>query len=487
MAINLDTGNVTNSVKREEIITYLQSMDQLFPVPISQKVNIPEYADKLIDRATLVVYKEHGILTGMAAGYTEHLPDSNLAYLALVGILPEAQSKGLGSALVKQFIDVAKRTGAQGVHLYTDPSNYRAIAMYEKLGFTRIRIAGDQRWHDVHFQLLFEHKQGEKVEENKTALVTAIGSFSAETVITSLKDRNSFRVVGCDIYPAEWIANSLDVDSFYQVPRSREERAYIDAITSICEREGVDYILPLTDPEIDVLIRHQKQLEDSGTRLLVCPPSVIKRCRDKFAFYEYCRTIESGFQVIPTLRVTKAMTEIPFPFPVFCKPINGRSSEGVRRIQNQREWSLFISELQDSYIVQPYISGENITVDVVRQPQTRKTVAVARQELLRTVNGAGLSVRIYRDSQFEQACCELACKLGTIGCVNFEFIKDKSGVYRLLECNPRFSGGVSFSHEAGYDMVTNHLRCFEGSCDIDDAPVARSCYMARRYEQWVIA
>lgn len=324
-------------------------------------------------------------------------------------------------------------------------------------------------------------------KQSKTALVTAIGSFSAETVITSLQKRSAFRVVGCDIYPAEWIVNSLDVDSFYQVPRSRDELEYIAAIIGICEREAIDYILPLTDPEIDVLIKHQKQLEGIGTRLLVSPPSVIKRCRDKYVFYEFCRTIESGFQVIPTLRVTKAMTESPYPFPVFCKPVNGRSSEGVRRIQNQREWSLFISELQGSYLVQPFIAGENITVDVVRCPQTEKTVAVARQELLRTVNGAGLSVRIFHDSRFEQACCDLADNLGIIGCVNFEFIRGEDGEYRLLECNPRFSGGVSFSHEAGYDMVTNHLRCFEGSCDIDDAPVARSCYIARRYEQRVIA
>ncbi|MFQ9705363.1 MAG: ATP-grasp domain-containing protein [Enterocloster clostridioformis] len=48
------------------------------------------------------------------------------------------------------------------------------------------------------------------------------------------------------------------------------------------------------------------------------------------------------------------------------------------------------------------------------------------------------------------------------GCVNMEFIEDRDGVYHMLECNPRFSGGVEFSCLAGYDCVTNHLRCFEG-------------------------
>ena len=51
----------------------------------------------------------------------------------------------------------------------------------------------------------------------KTALITAIGSFSVDIAIKNLK-KMDFRVIGCDIYPKEWIANALDVDSFYQAP-----------------------------------------------------------------------------------------------------------------------------------------------------------------------------------------------------------------------------------------------------------------------------
>lgn len=318
------------------------------------------------------------------------------------------------------------------------------------------------------------------------AVVTAIGSFSAKTVISSLH-KNEYRVVGCDIYPAEWIANSLEVDSFYQVPTSNDEQAYVDAIASICRREHIDCILPLTDPEIDVLIKYRELFAHEGVQLLVSPRPVIERCRDKFSLYEFCRDIERDFEVISTKRVVGEMVESPFRFPVICKPINGRSSQGVRRIQNHREWSLFISELQGDYIVQPLIEGENITVDVVHQPRTAKTIAVPRKELLRTANGAGISVHLFLDEGFSRMCCDLACKLGIVGCVNFEFIRDESGRFWLLECNPRFSGGVSFSHEAGYDMVTNHLRCFRGDDDIDDACGVRPCYMARRYEQWVTA
>ena len=48
----------------------------------------------------------------------------------------------------------------------------------------------------------------------ETVIVTAIGSFSAQNVISACHAAG-MRVVGCDIYPAEWVVNSQDVEVFY--------------------------------------------------------------------------------------------------------------------------------------------------------------------------------------------------------------------------------------------------------------------------------
>ena len=52
---------------------------------------------------------------------------------------------------------------------------------------------------------------------SRTILVTAVGSFSAAAVVGNYK-KEGFRVIGCDIYPAEWIVASGEVDRFYQAP-----------------------------------------------------------------------------------------------------------------------------------------------------------------------------------------------------------------------------------------------------------------------------
>ena len=47
----------------------------------------------------------------------------------------------------------------------------------------------------------------------RTVVVTAIGSFSADIVIKKCRE-NGIRIIGCDVYPGEWIADAGNVDAF---------------------------------------------------------------------------------------------------------------------------------------------------------------------------------------------------------------------------------------------------------------------------------
>ena len=67
------------------------------------------------------------------------------------------------------------------------------------------------------------------MENKQTVLVTAIGSFAADTVIRELKEAG-YRVIGSDIYDPKWVAASQDVEAFYQAPLAKDEKKYIDFI-----------------------------------------------------------------------------------------------------------------------------------------------------------------------------------------------------------------------------------------------------------------
>ncbi|WP_143321908.1 ATP-grasp domain-containing protein [Clostridium sp. HBUAS56010] len=316
----------------------------------------------------------------------------------------------------------------------------------------------------------------------ETALVTAIGSFSADIVIKNLKKR-AVRVIGCDIYPEEWIADSRNVDAFYQVPYATEEERYVKELLAIGVREQVNLLIVLTDVEVDVWNRHRKELKEHSITLCLSSEETIALCRDKRAMNRFLSGRNLG-NSIPTRELLETEIET-LSYPVVLKPFNGRSSQGLHYIKSLEEMKHVLTLCKpEEYVVQPYYKGSVITADIVRDPQSGTSIVICRRELLRTLNGAGTSVLVFSDPLLEKMCQEIAQALEIKGCVNFEFIEGEDGIYHMLECNPRFSGGVEFSCLAGYDCVGNHIRCFTGE-DIEPGSHIKGMYIARKYEEYI--
>ena len=320
-----------------------------------------------------------------------------------------------------------------------------------------------------------------------TVLVTAIGSLAADIVIKNLK-KEGYQVVGSDIYPKEWIVDAYSVDRFFQVPLAADSAAYVNALIGICMENKVNYLIPLTDVEIDVLKNNRNLFDVIGTTICISSDKTIEICRDKRKTAQYLQQA-SSIKRIPTLSASQISLNSDFNigFPMIAKPYNGRSSNGIQRIHTTQELDVFLdSKTTNGYIIQPFISGKVVTVDVIRQADGKKIIAIPRLENLRTANGLGTSVHIFHDHVLQEECCLLADHLEIIGCVNFEFIKTGEGCYYFLECNPRFSGGVEFSCMVGYDLISNHIRCFMGE-PIDELESYRDCYIARKYEETITA
>lgn len=335
--------------------------------------------------------------------------------------------------------------------------------------------------------------------EKRTALVTAIGSFSADCVIRNLKE-NGFRVIGTDIYDKNWVACALDVDVFYKAPMASDEDAYIAFLKEIIEKEHVCRILPLIDVEVDALNRHRREIENADCVICMSGQETIEILRDKVEVSQQVGGVlntaddpdlRGAIRVIPTRRASEIDFE-QVTYPIVLKPVNGRSSNGLYRIYQEDQLGFAFANILnpekidddalERYIVQPLIKGNVITVDVVRDRKGNCT-AVAREELLRTPNGAGLSVKVFRDELLEKACRRIAERTGVLGCVNFEFIRGEgSGVYYFIECNPRFSGGIAFTELAGVRMVRAHLAVFDGA-GLSGLAEPQTGYMTRKYQE----
>ncbi|MFI3326465.1 MAG: ATP-grasp domain-containing protein [Clostridia bacterium] len=314
-------------------------------------------------------------------------------------------------------------------------------------------------------------------------LITAIGSFAADITIKNLK-KNNYRVIGCDIYEKRWIVDAYNVDEFYQAPYVSEKEVYISFIKDICLKENIKFIIPLTDIEVDILNLYREWFINNNIVLCISSKKVIELCRDKNKLSKFINEKNNIIKTIPTT-LLKDVEENNLCYPIVCKPINGRSSQGLKYIYNIDDWFNFKRNvIQENFIVQPYIEGSIITVDIIRSSIKNKVVTIGRKELLRTLNGAGTSIHIFKDDKLQCQCVELANLLDVIGCVNFEFIQTESGEYYFIECNPRFSGGIEFSCIAGYDCVINHLNVFLDN-DINDLHEIKNQYIVKKYEEYV--
>ena len=74
-------------------------------------------------------------------------------------------------------------------------------------------------------------------------------------------------------------------------------------------------------------------------------------------------------------------------FPLVAKPFDGRSSQGLKILESESDLRFLLNscseERKQQYLVQPKIGGTVITVDVVRNPETKQTFCLPRRELLR--------------------------------------------------------------------------------------------------------
>lgn len=312
-------------------------------------------------------------------------------------------------------------------------------------------------------------------------LVTAIGSFSADIVICNLKSQEH-RIVGSDINNKEWIANSLCVDQFYQSPLAADKKKYIEFIINVCKIESIDYIIPLTDVEVDVINEFRDLLRKMNVIVCLSDKATIDICRDKYSLYKCLKSQNVDCLIRTELLSCKLENNIEFPIVV--KPINGRSSQGLMYFDDIEALHFFIENNSiENYIIQPKFDGSIVTVDVLRNENQNVFIATPRIELLRTLNGAGTSVKIFDDKKLRDISQNIANILGIHGCVNFEYIMVNDD-YKFLECNPRFSGGVAFSCMAGYNYVLNHFKCFSQE-KVDDINNIQEMNIARKYKEYI--
>ena len=260
------------------------------------------------------------------------------------------------------------------------------------------------------------------------------------------------------------------------VPRIKTPE-YIPALLDICRTEGIDALIPTIDTDLLILAQSKEQFAAIGTRVLISAPDKIALCRDKRLTADYFHSVglESPAPVDDVSRYQG-------PFPAFIKPKDGSSSIFAYRADTREELLSYAAQVPD-YIIQPFISGTEYTVDIFCDfagdpiyitPRIRQ--AVRAGEVLKTQIAQEPSIlsemqRLIRDYK---PCGPITVQLIRSGEAN-----------HYIEINPRFGGGAPLSMLAGADAAQALLRLLGGEALSFQPEAAEDGAVYSRFDQSV--
>lgn len=123
-----------------DLSTFMKSCDAEFVPPLSARVNIHIYAQKITDKATRFEAWHQTELVGLVAAYCND-KDKRVAFITNVSVLPSWQGRGVAGRLIEMCLEYVQQHGLSKVELEVNQDNQAAVALYRKHGFVITSIS----------------------------------------------------------------------------------------------------------------------------------------------------------------------------------------------------------------------------------------------------------------------------------------------------------------------------------------------------------
>lgn len=258
--------------------------------------------------------------------------------------------------------------------------------------------------------------------------------------------RNAALVLNKDlkIYGADMAgtAPALAYCDFTRRVVAMKDPGYIQNLLDICVADRIDLLIPTIDTDLLVLAENKERFEALGTRVMISAPDKIRICRDKNNTSQFF--VDCGLHAPMPVNDWK---EYRSGFPAFIKPKDGSSSINAFKVENEEELEVYAGQVED-YIVQPFVSGKEYTIDIFCD-WNGNPISIVPRERLQVRAGEVLKTQICMDSTMIEEAKALCAAFKPCGPMTVQLIRDDTGIDWYIEINPRFGGGAPLSMKAG--------------------------------------
>jgi carbamoyl-phosphate synthase large subunit len=256
-------------------------------------------------------------------------------------------------------------------------------------------------------------------------------------IVTAFK-RAGARTVAADVNRLAPALYHADAHAF--VPRV-DDPTYVDALQALVYEHEISLIVPLTDLDHGVLVRARDAL---GALVLLPAPEVVDALADKWL--AHLLFVERGIGSPPTWLPDELPAELEYP--VLVKARRGFGSRGIYRCENEHELEFFLDYADEESMVQCVCRGEEFSIDVFCDLDSRCLNAVPRT-MIESKGGESIKGMTIADQELIDVGRHVAETLELVGPANIQCFREPDGTHRITDINPRFGGAFPLPTAAG--------------------------------------
>ena len=271
-------------------------------------------------------------------------------------------------------------------------------------------------------------------------------------------------------------------DGYLITPQTFDD-SYMAALTDFCQSNQINYIIPLSDPDLPVLSKNKQKLRNQHISAIVSDEQTVEICNDKWKTYQLLSTL--GLPQPKTyIDLELARQDIKsgnLNFPLFIKPRRGTEYMGIIEVDTLDELNVFYPRVQreivESYlrdrsqqkniVIQEKIVGDEYSLDILHDLKSNFLASIAKHKQMKSKSTV-FSAQIVDNKPFENAVKTISSHLQLVAAIDADCFITKAGEVVVLEINGRCGNQYPFAHLAGINFPEQMIKWFKGQSTSDD-------------------
>ncbi|WP_380181203.1 ATP-grasp domain-containing protein [Kalamiella sp. sgz302252] len=261
-------------------------------------------------------------------------------------------------------------------------------------------------------------------------------------------------------------SNNLDPMKNYAdefIVLNDKDANFVTNLFDLCVKKDVNLVIPWLDSDINLLSSNNYLFQAGNISLAIPDSEFIEISNDKFITYDWLS--QKNIPTPLSFKLSKDNHEYfslkktnTYNFPLIAKPRFGQGSRNVIKLNNASEYENFANKISDDYLVQNFLPGKELTIDVCWY-RNQIYFCVPRLRL-KVRGGESMISKVVKTKSIEILSKKICSFFDEPLLFNFQVIYDELNNPKVIEINPRFGGGSDLSIHSGANIPRAILKIY---------------------------